>query len=389
MMKRFRPNRAAEFANTIRRLRLEREAAATDVDRLLKTTPRSEWPTLADHPDLLTCGALERLGSMFADHRGRDPQTALSLAELAVLLAEAIPRASYPDLITAQFRAHAWRDLGWAYRNLARFSESLDALTRADACLEDYGTLAHDRAQVRFSLAITLQERERYDESNRLLKESREVFREHGDSKRLVFCGIAEGVLLQRLKQFRQARETYFVLLTSTKNIETESLAALHQAIGFCSIELEDYLTAEANLHKALTLNRQLGKPVEIMKVELGRGRLLARTGQHQQAIDHLRPVRRQFLAAGMSEEAGICGLEVVDAMLALGKASQAENLARRIIAEFTKADLNTRAITALGYLAEAIANRDVPENLVTRVQEYIVSLRTRPERDFTYAVET
>ncbi|HYC93399.1 MAG TPA: tetratricopeptide repeat protein [Thermoanaerobaculia bacterium] len=216
----------------------------------------------------------------------------------------------------------------------------------------------HDRAMVRFDLAITLQELGQYTESMEYLEESKEVFRGHGDTKRLVHCGIFEGVLLQRLKQFREARETCLILLSSTRNIEPESLAALHQAIGFCSIELGDFKTAEANLETALALNRQLGKPVEVMKVELGRGKLLTRRGQHQQAIDHLRSVRRQFLAAGMSEEAGLCGLEIVEAMLALGKAPQAENLARRIIDEFTKAGLSTRAITAVGYLTEARETR-------------------------------
>jgi hypothetical protein len=86
-----------------------------------------------------------------------------------------------------------------------------------------------------------------------------------------------------------------------------------------------------------------------------------------------------------MPEEAGLCGLEVVEAMLTLGKASQAESLTRRIIDEFTKAGLNTRAITALGYLTEAIASRNVPRNLVGQVRDYIVSLQTTPERDFVY----
>jgi tetratricopeptide (TPR) repeat protein len=364
---------------------MEREAAATSVERLLKKTPRSEWPTLAHHPDLSTCGAVERLLTLFADQHGRDPQYALNLAELAVLAAEALPERSYPAAIRAQLLANTWRDVGRAYRELARNQESVDALRRADRYLDDHFVLAHDRAWVRFHLAITLQELGQYAESLEYLEESKEVFRGHGDTKRLVFCGIFEGVLLQRLKQFREARETYLVLLSSTRNIEQESLAALHQAIGFCSIELGDFKTAEANLETALMLHQQLGKPVEAMKVELGRGRLLTRTGQHQQAIDHLRPVRRQFLAAGMSEEAGLCGLEVVEAMLALGKSTQAENLARRIIDEFTKAGLNARAIIALGYLTEAIAKRDVPRNLVTQVREYIVSLRTRPERDFAY----
>ena len=383
MLKRFRPNRMADFANTVRRLRVEREAAATQVERLLKRTPRSEWSTLAEHPELSTCGAVERLGILFAGQHGRDPQHALHLTELAVLVAESLPERSYPAPIMAQLLAGAWKDLGKAYRELARNHESVDALRRADRHLDDHAVLAHDRAIVRLDLAVTLQELEQYSESLEYVEESKEVFREHGDTRRLVFCGIFEGVLLQRLKKFRDARETYLVLLSSTANIELASLAALHQAIGFCSIELGDFKTAEANLETALRLNRQLGKPVEVMKAELGRGRLLTRTGKYQPAIDHLRPVRRQFLAAGMSEEAGLCGLEVVEAMLALGKSSQAESLARRIIDEFTKAGLNARAITALGYLTETIASREVPQNLVAQVREYIVSLRTRPERDF------
>lgn len=385
MLKGFPPSRLTEFVNTARRLRVEREAAAASVERLLSRTPPAEWPALATHPDLLTCGALERLAAIFDDAEGRDPQYALNVSELAVLAAESLPERSYPDTIMAQALAYAWKDLGRAYRGLARNHESLEALQRADRYLDPHVVLAHDRALVRFNLAITLQELERYTEARALVKECEEVFRAHGDAKRLARCGLFEGVLLQRRKQFREAREIYLVLLSSTGNLDQESLAALHQAIGFCSIELADYTTAEANLDRALTINRQLGRTVEIMKVELGRGRLFIRTGKHQKAIDHLRPVRRQFLAARMSEEAGLCGLEVVDAMLALGKISQAESLARRIVAEFTKAGLSARAITALGYLTETIANRTVPRDLVTQVQEYIVSLRTAPEREFAY----
>ncbi|HEX7152394.1 MAG TPA: tetratricopeptide repeat protein [Thermoanaerobaculia bacterium] len=366
-------------------MRAERAAAAITVERLLRSTPRDQWPLLAAHPELTNFGALERLGNLFNDVQGRDPRYALDLTQLAVMVAEGVRENSYPRPIVPQLLAGAWRDLGRAYRDLARNNESVEAFQRADTYLHDEIALGHDRALVRFNLAITLQELERYSEALELLATSEAVFREHGDIKRLVRCGIFRGVLLQRLKRFREARETYLLLLSSARNVDLESLAALHQAIGFCSIDLGDYVTAEANLDKALSINRELGKPIEVMKVELGRGRLLTRTGRHQEAIDHLRPVRRQFLAAGISEEAGLCGLEVVEAMLALDKTTQAESLARRIIAEFTKAGLNKRAITALGYLTEAIASRSVPPDLVTHVREYIVSLRTAPERDFVY----
>ena len=126
-----------------------------------------------------------------------------------------------------------------------------------------------------------------------------------------------------------------------------------------------------------------MGKPIEIMTIELGRGRLLIRQGRYTLAIEHLRAVRRDFLRNSMSEEAGIAGLEIVEALLTLGRTSEAETLARKIVREFIAAHLNARAITALGYLSEAITAHTAPATLVTEVREYIVSLRTTPERDF------
>ena len=82
----------AEFAETARRLQNERDAAASVVERLLRDTPREEWPALAERADLQTCGALERLGNFVAEVLGRDPRHALAVAELAVSIAEAIPR---------------------------------------------------------------------------------------------------------------------------------------------------------------------------------------------------------------------------------------------------------------------------------------------------------
>lgn len=102
--------------------------------------------------------------------------------------------------------------------------------------------------------------------------------------------------------------------------------------------------------------------------------------------MDYLRPVRRGFLRSGLAEEAGICGLEMVEGLLALTHAAPAETLARTIVSEFMAASLSSRAIGALGYLTEAIAARNASTQLVTEVREYIVSLRTSPERDFATA---
>lgn len=378
------PDRARESAQTDARLQKERAEAPGILDPLLQNTPRADWSRLVELPELQTCGTLERLGNLFAESLTKDAGHAKAIAELAVSLSEALPAASYPAVIIGQLRAHAWKDLGKAFRFLGNNLDALEAFTTAEAHLGvGRGALSHDLAIVRFNLAASLQEMGRFEESRALLVESKQIFRDHGDTRNTILCGLGEGLLLQRLKRFREAREVYLLLLASTREIQEESLAAIHQAIGFCSIELEDFADAEENLTYAVQLFKKLRQPIHISRVELGRGRLFIRRGEPAKGISHLRLVRLDFLRQSMHEEAGICGLEMVEGHLLLDQADKAEILARTIVSEFTLAGLNTRAITALGYLSEAIAAKEAKPAHVTHVREYIVSLQTSPERDF------
>jgi tetratricopeptide (TPR) repeat protein len=349
--------RLRHIANTADRLRQERDLASRTVEPLLHSTPENQWHLLVDDRELRTCGAVERLGNIFADTLTKQPLRATAIAELAVSLAEGMDLV-YPAIILAQIQAHAWKDYGKAMRFIGRNTEAIQSFHTAEQKLEPHGILAHDRAIVHFNLAISLQEMKRFDESLPFLVDSREVFREHGDSRNAILCGLAEGVLLQRMGKYREARETYRLLLASTANMDTESLAAVHHAIGFCSIDLRDFAHADASLRHAIALYREVGQPLVILKVELGRGRLFIRTGQAQSGITHLQPVRREFLKHGMHEEAGICGLEIVEGFLMLNRPAQAETLARKLVGEFSLAHLDDRATAARAYVTQAIAAR-------------------------------
>ena len=305
----------------------------------------------------------------------RDPRHALAVAELAVAIAEGITEHTYPPVVITQLRAHAWKDVGQALAYLGRHQEALHALDQAEGHVMRFGALAHDLAIVRFVRATTLQEIDRHDESFALLAECKEVFRDHGDQRRLLLCGIAHAVLLHRLRKYREAREVYLLLLSGTRDtIDREAEACLNNVIGHCSVDLGDYDAAELHLARAVRLFDELDQPMQAAKAELGRGRVLVRTGHVTRGIDHLRAIRSRFMRHGMTEEAGLCGLEIVEAMLVRGDAAEAETLARRIIAEFTAASLNTRAITALGFLSEAIAARKASAAMVSNVREYIAS---------------
>jgi tetratricopeptide (TPR) repeat protein len=372
------------FARTYDQIQNERRAAAGgEVDALLQKTPTEKLPELVENPILRTLGALEYLGTIFNNTLANDPKRAKAVAELEISLAENLPQHPYHHSSVAQMRAYAWRDLGMAHRALGRLQESLDAFAVAENDLLPHGALVHDLAIVHLSVAVTLQEVERFDEARNLLAQSKRIFIQHADDKRLVLATLSEGLLLQRLRYYREAREVYKILLSSSVKIEPPAMAAIHRAVGLCALELGDFPDAEANLLRAIALNQQLAHAIDVARGKAALGRLLIRRGDAPNAISYLRPVRREFLQHGLIEEAGICGLEVVEGMLALGNFTGAETLSRKIIAEFVKAGLNKRAISALGYLHEAIASSKASTALASTVREYIVSLRTAPERDF------
>lgn len=381
------PRHIAEFGEIARRLQQERDAAANAVDRLLRDTPRECWGELAAREELQSCGALERLGSFTAKALGRDPRQALAAAQLAVSVAESLPAGSYPPVVLAQLCAHAHKDVAKAMLYLGRFNEALAALDEAESRVASYGALVHDLAIVRVVRATTLHEIDRYDEAFALLAECKDVFRNHHDNKRLILCGISEGVLLHRMRRYREAREAYLLLLAATADsADRDAVACLYNVIGHCSVDLDDFDAAESYLSRAIEMFHALGQPLQAAKAELGRGRMFVRKGDPARGIAHLRPIRADFLRNSLIEEAGLCGLEIVDAHLVRGEASDAEALARQIVKEFTAAALNRRAISALGYLTEAIAARRASSQMVTHVREYIVSLRTAPEREFVFA---
>ncbi|HVG25949.1 MAG TPA: tetratricopeptide repeat protein [Thermoanaerobaculia bacterium] len=378
------PRHVAEFAEIARRLQRERDTAAHLVERLLRETPRERWSELAEREELRTCGALEKLGNRVAKTLERDPREALALSELAVAIVQVVPSTSYHPVVLSQLRAHAWKDVGQSLAYLGRYDEALSAFDRAEDAMAPFVGLTHDQAIVRFVRATTLQEIDRHDESFALLAECKEVFREHADNRRLLLCGIAEGVLLHRLRKYREAREAYLLLLAATReSIDREAVACLHNVIGHCSVDLGDYPAADTYLSRAIELFHELGQPLQAAKAELGRGRLLVRMGQVARGVAHLRAIRAEFLRHRLVEEAGLCGLEIVEAQLARNSVREAEELARQIVSEFRAAGLNDRAITALRHLSAAITARRASVATVGNVRDFILSLRTCPEREF------
>lgn len=350
------PERVREFLETARRLERERAGMEDVVGRLLRITPPSEWSTLAGHPELRSSAAVEELIEEIRKRVERTPAEALTLANTATSIAETLAASAYPAVVLAQVRAMAWKERANTLRYLSRFDDALEAVETAEERLSDFAAVGFDRAVIQLSKAIILHHLGRSAEAYDLIRQARNVFRDHGDSKMLLFAGMIEGANLFNDSRFAEAHTVFNEMRDVARELrDKESLARIENNLGYCATHFGDFRAANIHLSNGIALFNDIGSPIEATRAEHGAGLLLVAKGQINAGLAYLRSARRAFSDSGLAEEAAICGLEIVEILFQRGDASEARDLAHRIAVEVETAGLSERAITALRRLGDTL----------------------------------
>lgn len=379
-----RAARRRELFDTARRLREEKESAAGVVARYLRVTPPDDWPRLADVPELRNSAALEQMSEEVRRLLDREPREALSLSNLATDIAESLPSGIYPDTVIAQLRATAWKDRANALRYLARYPEAIEAINTAEERLEPHAALAYDRAVVRLVKAMVAHQVGQPEAAYALLRHCRTVFGDFGDDTRAIMAGRIEANFLYDGGRFEDARAMYSSLLASVRgDLETE--ADLHSNLGYCAIHIGDFPAANIHFSEAIAGFTEIGHFATALKTERGAGNLLVKKGQVRSGLERLASVRSQYLEHGLIQDAGLAGLDIVEALVIRGDIEDARKVARQIRVDFAEAAMDQYAIAALERLDAAIATGGSVDALlqVRNVSTFIQNLRTNVNDDF------
>jgi tetratricopeptide (TPR) repeat protein len=377
------PERVAEFAAAARRIVVERTNAADVVTQLLRDTPREEWLSLASRPELRNNGALEQLSRQIDAALDRQPQDALPLSLLATKIADSLPDDQYPAVVTAQIRAHAWKDRAQALTFNGNHDEALRAIEHAENELRLFGTVAHDQAILWLMKAIILQSLRRYDESLALLADAEGVFETHRDDKRRLSCGIAEAAVLHRRGHMEAARAVLEPLLeVAASTGDLSALAVVHNNLGACLLELGEFADANIHFSEAIARMNDVGRQVDALRTEMSTGRLLITKGQTAHGLVRLRNARRRFLDNQLHEEAALCGLDISAVLLTENREREARQLLDVVVQELRTATLNERGRAALEYLDRELAAHDATLAVVRHASEYLLS-PDRPTSEF------
>ncbi|HXH94527.1 MAG TPA: hypothetical protein VNN25_23315 [Thermoanaerobaculia bacterium] len=369
--------RKREFIAAAARLERERNDTVDLVARHLRETPTAEWPRLAELPALRNNAALEQMSDEVRKRLHRRPTEALTIAQLSTAVAALIPDGLYPPLVLAQIRANAWKDRASALRYLARYDEALDAASIGEEHLAPFAAVEHDRAIVRMVKGMVLAQIGRLDEALPIMTECRRVFDEHHDSRRHLQAGISEGCVLYEASRYAEAVDVLAgVLPNAVATGDIESQARIHNNLGYCLTHLDDYVRANVHFSEAIARFTDLGFTAEVPRTERGAGRVLLARGQTAAGLAYLRAARRDFTAAGVIEEAGLCALSIAASLVERGESVEARALMQEVIDEFTAAQLDERAITAVVRLRDAIDVEGATAETVRTVHAFVESLR-------------
>jgi len=291
--------------------------------RLLEETPSEDWPDLAGRDELKTRRGHGDLSHEIVARANRNPAEALRISDLASAIADGLSPERYSPLELARIRGCVKRDRALPLRILARYPEALAELAAAEEILEPFDALAYETALVQLSRAVTLQEAGNYPAAAAALAACRWAIEAHGDERMQLVYRILEASLPHRAGNFKAARAAWMALLPVAIAVGDEHLLrSTHNSLAYTLIDLGELASAEEHLQEAVRLST--GQPIHVLRSELARGKVMLKQGAVEESVAHLQAVREQFLEHGLIEEAGLCGLEIVDAELERGSAEAA-----------------------------------------------------------------
>jgi tetratricopeptide (TPR) repeat protein len=349
----------------------DEERAAQRLARLIGSPIMFRRANVAARPDMHNAGAVRFLCVQSRELREKQPMHALALADAAVALCEQLPGDRYPATLMAELRGGAWLERANVLRYLGRFAEALDALDVAENAYARTPVATFSLALVQYLRSVIFFKTERLDEATRLARRAARVFRQFGEDERFIHAKIVEAGVLFMRNRHGEALELFASLVAPAKEIgDAATTARLYANIGNCYLGLQRLSEASGYFAQALSLYEALGLETEKIRARWSLGRLLLAAGESAEGVNRLREARREFEALGLTCDAAQVTLDLVEALLATGgNLSEVSQLCAGLVESFAAKGMTGGALTALGYLREAVASGNASAGLVNNVR--------------------
>lgn len=331
-----------------------------------------------------TGGVVRRLTARASSRCEIEPLDALTFAEQAIGISEALPDDTYPVKGVYELRGMAWKERARAQHLLGRLNEALDSLDRAERAFHRVRSASFGLANVMHVRAVVLYEQQRLDEAAALAERAEQAFAHLGDDDRRVKALYVRACIEYESQHLGRAISLFREVLQHGEAMDSATwIARASYAIGNCEVDRMNLGEASMQFHKALLIFRETGPAVDRLNTEWGVARVLLHAGKHAEAVRRLRDLSAEFDRHGMVTDMALVGLDITDGLLALGQPNEIVDLANRLFTVFTEAGMLTGALTAIAYVKEAAASGTLTPAALRTVRTFLKRVERQPELIF------
>lgn len=309
-----------------------------------------------------------------------DPSRAVTLAELAVRIADLLPGEAYDPHWVTDLRAKCWAYLGNARRVLGELWSADEAFRRAEMYLEKTMTgNARVHAQVADLKASLRRDQRRFAEAATLLDQATRTFEELGDSHHVGRSLINKAKLLEEQGELKSAIEALRQagpLLDSARE---------PRLVFCCSLTLVVLLTAggkhaeaEALLPETRRLATEQQNSLDLVRVAWAEGRIAFGLGRLGAAEASFREVQKEFFERGMGYDAALVSLDLAMLYAQEGCTAELKQLAAELLPVFESREVHREAMAALLMFQHAAEEETLTLELARHLAEFLKRERRR-----------
>ena len=319
-----------------------------------------------------------------------DAARAVERAELAVLVAD-LMKDDEPvtDRRLYQLRGYAWAHDGNARRVLGDLRGADESFTIADAWWEAGEAalgdcLGYEPVILEHKASLRIAQR-RFPEAFTLLDRIYAIHAqgtrpEHWDTHLAGRALVKKALALAEMNEPEMSIE----LLQQAEPMldlrrDARLVLCLRHNLVWDLTTVERYAEAESRLPGAETLCRELGNPLDLIRLRWAEGRIAAGQGHMEEAIQLLRGLRQDFVEREMAFDAALVTLELTELYARQGCTAEVKELSVEMASIFQAQDVPREALAALLFFQKAAERERATAELAREIATFLQQLRVNP----------
>jgi tetratricopeptide (TPR) repeat protein len=328
-----------------------------------------------------TGGVVRRLNARAHDLAASMPLDALIFADLAQVVADLLPDDIYPNKAVYELRGTAWKERANALLRLAKFDEALESLRLAEQAYEQLRSSGRGLAAVELVRAVVHYERGELQKAREHVELADHGYAHLGLERDRMKAVWLRGEIAYEALDYVAAAKIFQSVIKYGENISDAGWIARGSFCrAACELETGNLGEAVTLYHSALMIFRETGPAEYRIETEWGLARVALYAGKPTDAVRALRDVIAAFEDIGRVANVALAGIDLSEALLVLDRWEEIAKVAGHAFRVLKQAGHLTGALTALAYLKEAAAKRQLTPGTLKVVREYLRRVEREPD---------